>query len=74
MLKMQKPKLFAERADLTVNVPESERGDISNRVKAAEDLIVAAGILEDDSQRFVRSSRGVWVPSGEPCQVSLVPA
>jgi len=74
ILKTQKPTLFVERADLNVSVPDSERGDISNRIKAAEDLLVKAGILKGDSKSYVRSAKGVWVAKWLPCQVSLVAA
>lgn len=74
MLKTQKPTLIVERVDLTVSVPGSEQGDISNRIKAAEDLIVKAGILKGDSKSYVRSAKGIWVDNDLPCQVSLVAA
>jgi len=36
--------------DLTVAKPRGTRSDISNRVKAAEDLLVFMNVLVDDSQ------------------------
>lgn len=71
MLKTQNPTRFEARADLNVSVPDSEQGDISNRIKAAEDLLVRAGILTGDDKRYVRSVTATWVPAYLPCQVSL---
>lgn len=44
--------------DLTVKKPRGLRSDISNRVKAVEDLLVFMSILEDDSQ--VMEVRARW--------------
>jgi Holliday junction resolvase RusA-like endonuclease len=42
------PRLVAPPYRVEIELPRGMRGDISNRVKAIEDLLVAAGVLEDD--------------------------
>lgn len=54
-LLVQKAKPIPTPVALTIELPESLRGDLSNRIKAAEDLLVRAGIIPDDSKRHVRS-------------------
>lgn len=40
---------------VTITVPDSKgRGDIDNRIKAVLDCLVNMGVLEDDSDKFVR--------------------
>jgi Holliday junction resolvase RusA-like endonuclease len=36
--------------ELAIYIPEKTRGDLSNRIKALEDLIVAHGLINDDRQ------------------------
>lgn len=36
-------------------VPEASRADLSNHCKSVEDLLVKAGIIPDDSKKYVRS-------------------
>jgi len=67
----QQCRPFGSPAILTLNIPENTRGDLSNRFKAAEDLLVRCGVLEDDSKPFVRGIRAQWVPKGEPCTIRL---
>lgn len=54
--------LVAQRArpvlppvSISMFMPETMRGDISNRAKACEDLLVKAGVIPDDNKRIVRS-------------------
>lgn len=54
-LLVQRAKPVPPPVALTIELPESLRGDLSNRIKAAEDLLVRAGIIPDDSKRYVRS-------------------
>lgn len=54
-LLVQKAKPVPTPVAITIELPESLRGDLSNRIKAAEDLLVRAGIIPDDSKRHVRS-------------------
>lgn len=50
---------------LSILVPEDMPGDVSNRVKAAEDLLVAHGVTPDDRHaRRVSVERSPDVPFG----------
>lgn len=40
------------RANIHIRVPEDTRGDTSNRTKAAEDMLVRAGITSDDRNNY----------------------
>lgn len=40
---------------ISILLPDTMRGDASNRIKATEDLLVRAGIIPNDSKKFVRS-------------------
>lgn len=56
---MQRPAKHAGRVDILIRVPESQvraSSDASNRIKAAEDLIVSMGVIQDDRKAFVRRS------------------
>ena len=51
MLNLARVEPFGRmRVELEILIPEKTRGDISNRVKATEDLLVAHKIIEDDVQ------------------------
>lgn len=56
---------------LTVCLPENMRGDLSNRLKAPEDLMVRCGVLPDDNTKVVREIRARLVPKAHPCTVTL---
>ncbi len=56
-LAMQRPERFTTRVDIVIRIPEPVRGDVSNRIKAAEDLLVRAGIIPDDNGKHVRSCK-----------------
>lgn len=56
---------------IKVDVPESIRGDLSNRCKAIEDLVVKAGIIPDDSKKFVRSIT-LSLHEGKQCKVRVI--
>jgi len=56
---------------LCIVLPEKMRGDISNRIKAVEDLLVAHGITSDDSKCWdVRAMRGITQVPGW-CEVTV---
>lgn len=55
-------ELLAQRARpvqtpvaISMLIPETARADISNYAKGTEDLLVRAGVIPDDSKKFVRS-------------------
>jgi len=64
----QKPAPITGRVNLTLDVQRS-RGDVSNRVKAAEDLLVRHGLIEDD--RLVQSITARWSDEVVGCRVMV---
>jgi Holliday junction resolvase RusA-like endonuclease len=61
-------------AMVCIKLPMKMRGDISNRIKVAEDFLVSRGLTSDDSEnRFVGAVRSVEVPDGL-CQIVVKPA
>lgn len=60
----QIPNKFKQRIDLPVNVqcvyymPTRRRVDLVNLLEATDDILVAAGVLEDDNCRIVASHDG----------------
>lgn len=59
-VQIAKPQSFACKVvlDLTVARPKGVRADVSNRIKAVEDLLVEMGVLADDS--LVEEVRARW--------------
>lgn len=55
-----KPVLWP--VSVSITLPESMRGDASNRIKAAEDLAVCAEIIPDDSKKYVRPHTTNFAP------------
>ena len=61
---MQIPNKFKQRIDLAVNVqcvyymPTRRRVDLVNLLEATDDILVAAGVLEDDNCRIVAAHDG----------------
>ena len=49
--------------------PDRRRRDLSNTIKAVEDLLVSMAVIEDDS--LVQRISIQWVGSGEPCTVLI---
>lgn len=70
LLQQPKPETFAGPValSLTFGRPDNRRRDLSNLAKAVEDLLVARGILADDSlvERLVLA----WGPD-RGCQVEI---
>lgn len=60
---MQRPAKHTALVDILVRVPRSQcraSSDCSNRIKAAEDLIVSMKIIPDDKMKFVNSTKAEW--------------
>lgn len=61
---LQIPNKFKQRIDMAVNVqcvyymPTRRRVDLVNLLEATDDILVAAGVLEDDNCRIVASHDG----------------
>ena len=76
MLRRQKPAAFVGRADLLIEIDEkacSASSDVTNRVKAVEDLLVAHGVLRDDSRKYVRAVTATWAENIGACRVTIKP-
>ena len=70
----QKPGGIAGPYRLSLNAvrPDKRKRDLGNLLKAVEDLLVSAGVIEDDSKAEMISMR--WVTSGEGITVRIEPA
>jgi len=67
------PKFGSSRLSLCMSVHprDKRRNDLSNRIKALEDALVQAGIMDDDSQiDFLQVQRGDIKKGGE-CVVMI---
>jgi crossover junction endodeoxyribonuclease RusA len=69
ILKSQRPKHISGEIDIEIKCQrKSARSDISNRIKAVEDLLVHCNVIDDD--RFVQSVKASWADI-EGCQVII---
>jgi len=50
--------------------PDKRKRDLSNAIKAVEDLIVSMGVIDDDS--LVQRLSVQWVSDGAPCTVLIM--
>lgn len=57
LLVAQRPGRIKGRYSLDIAVPARTRGDISNLIKATEDLLVLHGVTDDDSNAWAVSIR-----------------
>ena len=65
-LKAQRPGSVTGAYRFAIYLPEKMRGDLSNRIKAAEDLLVEHGVTPDDSRAVsVIAERSELVGDGE---------
>ena len=55
---------------LSLGIPDKRRRDLSNYIKAVEDSVVAAGILNDDSQVVDLNVR--WDEQVVGCRIEIV--
>ena len=49
--------------------PDKRRRDLSNTLKAVEDVLVSMAVIDDDS--LIQRISVQWVASGEPCVVII---
>lgn len=68
--------VFTEPVELTLYTGEKgvANMDASNTLKAVEDFLVKNRVIKDDSRKYVRSSRAVWVPFLRNAMVEIIPA
>ena len=65
-LQSQRPGMISGPYRFAIYLPEKMRGDISNRIKHAEDLLVTHGVTPDDKNaRSVLAERSEIVGKGE---------
>lgn len=69
----QKPSKFAGEVSISVGLvaPDKRARDADNTLKCILDLLVKAGVIKDDSNKFVRKITVQWVASGAPCTVII---
>lgn len=75
-LKRQRPSPCHGRVSLSFEVEEpktARRQDISNRLKAAEDLLVSHRIIQGDDQRFVRKITLEWSAAITGIRITIAP-
>jgi crossover junction endodeoxyribonuclease RusA len=72
-LKAQKPRQFAGEVSIYVGLvaPDKRIRDAGNCDKAIMDVLVKAGVIKDDSNRYVKRVTYEWRPEGEPCVVLI---
>jgi Holliday junction resolvase RusA-like endonuclease len=69
-LKQQSRASFAGDVELVMRFgPRDRRSDVTNRIKAAEDLLVEHGILADD--RYVVRCVVEWADDVRGCEITI---
>jgi len=73
MIKSQKAKPVKGRVSIYVRLvaPDKRHRDAGNTDKSIMDVLVKAGIIEDDSNRFVRRVTFEWRDEGPACVVVI---
>lgn len=71
LIQMQGRKRVVGQVALAVDLvkPDRRKRDLSNTLKAVEDLLVDMQVIDDDSLIQVLSVQ--WVPDGVPCVVTV---
>jgi len=75
-LNQQNPKPIRGKVRLLIEVAEPKTNiaqDVTNRIKAAEDLLVRHGIIQGDDQRYVRSVTAEWSRHIEGIRITVMP-
>lgn len=72
-IRAQKPRKHAGEVSVSVGLvaPDKRARDAGNLDKAICDVLVKAGVIKDDSNRYVRRLSYEWLPSGEPVTVLI---
>lgn len=73
-LKRQRPGKVMGHVAISIEVERSSerRQDVSNRIKAVEDLAVEHGLIEDDS--LVTRVEAEWVDNVTGCRITIRPS
>lgn len=74
-IKLQRVKSIHGAVNINVQLvaPDSRARDAGNLDKAICDVLVKAGIIADDSNRYIRKISYEWFPVGPPCTVLIEP-
>lgn len=72
-IKAQKPAKMSGQVSVYVRLvaPDKRHRDAGNVDKAVCDILVKAGIITDDSNRYVKRLTYEWVEYGPPCIVLI---
>ena len=76
-LRVQRAKPFEGRAIVHIDISEKEcsvASDVANREKLVTDALVDAGVLKNDSMKFVKGVNTHWDPEITGCRVRIEPA
>lgn len=75
MIKSQKPAKFDVEVSISIGIvaPDKRARDIDNLIKVVCDILVKAGVIKDDSRKYVRKVSAQWIASGPPCVVLIQP-
>jgi Holliday junction resolvase RusA-like endonuclease len=68
----QRARAIGRRAKVSIVLPRTMRGDCDNRIKAALDLLVRAGVLIDDRSDYVASVTASF-GNCDMCHISVEP-
>lgn len=73
MLKAQRAKPIDGEVSVFIRLvaPDKRHRDAGNCDKACCDILVKAGIIKDDSNRYVRRLTYEWASEGPPCVVII---
>lgn len=72
-IRAQKPRKHEGEVSVSVGLvaPDKRARDAGNLDKAICDVLVKAGVIKDDSNKYVRRLSYEWLPSGEPVTVLI---
>lgn len=72
-IRQQRPSRFEGEVVVYVRLvaPDNRARDAGNCDKAVMDILVKAGVIVDDSNRYVRKLIFEWAEHGEPCAVVI---
>lgn len=72
-IKSQKPTKFSVEVSIAIGIvaPDRRARDIDNLIKPCLDVLVKAGVIQDDNSKYVRKVSAQWLASGPPCVVLI---
>lgn len=75
MITQQRPAPVLGQVAVLVRLkaPDKRERDAGNCDKAVMDILVKAGLITNDSNRYIRRLTFAWVDEGSPCEVFIKP-